>query len=68
MKNNIIFYTIECPRCMILEKKMKAKGLKYTKVMDTRIFEEKGIDLFPMIEVDDKLLTYLEAIKYINNI
>ena len=64
----IKFYTIECPKCMVLEKKMIAKGIKYTKIMDTRVFEEKGIDLFPVIEIDGRLLDFSEAIKYINNI
>lgn len=64
----IKFYTIECPKCMVLEKKMIAKGIKYVKIMDLEIFKQKGIELFPMIEVDNELLDFSNAIKYINNI
>lgn len=64
----IKMYTIECPKCMVLEKKLIAKGIEFTKVMDTKIFEELGIDLFPMLEVDGELLDFSNAIKYINNI
>lgn len=64
----IKMYTIECPKCMVLEKKLIAKGIEFTKVMDTKVFEELGIDLFPMLEVDGELLDFSNAIKYINNI
>lgn len=64
----IKMYTIECPKCMVLEKKLIAKGIEFTKVMDTKVFEELGIDLFPMLEVNGELLDFSNAIKYINNI
>lgn len=64
----IKMYTIECPKCMVLEKKLIAKGIEFTKVMDTKIFEELGIDLFPVLEVNGELLDFSNAIKYINNI
>jgi hypothetical protein len=53
---------------MVLEKKLIAKGIEFTKVMDTKVFEELGIDLFPMLEVNGELLDFSNAIKYINNI
>ena len=64
----IKMYTIECPKCMVLEKKLIAKGIEFTKLMDTKVFEELGIDLFPMLEVNGELLDFSNAIKYIHNI
>ena len=62
----IKMYTIECPKCMVLEKKLIAKGIEFTKIMDTKIFSELGIDLFPMLEVNGELLDFSNAIKWIN--
>lgn len=64
----IKMYTIECPKCMILERELIDKGIEFTKVMDTKIFSELEIHSFPMLEVNGKLLDFINSIKYINNI
>lgn len=60
-------YTIDCPKCLVLEKKLIAKGIDFIKITDLEVFKKLGIDLFPMIEVDGKLLDFSNAIKYINS-
>lgn len=52
----IKFYTIDCPACNVLQKKMDAKNIAYDIVKDEAIFVEKGIEVFPMLEIDGGLL------------
>lgn len=64
----ITLYTINCPQCIILEKKLKIDGIHFDIVEDEAIFNEKGITLFPVLEVDDKMLSYSEAIQWLKEI
>ena len=63
----MILYTIGCPQCVILEKKLDAKKIKYDICENVGIMENKGIDSVPVLEIDDKLLSYADAIEYVNN-
>lgn len=67
---NVIFYTIECPQCVILEKKLKGKNVSFEKVDDEQELVSKGFQgkTFPLLEVDGKLMEYKEAVAWINGI
>lgn len=65
------FLTIDCPKCDILEDKLKEKKLEYEKIFDMQYFEEIGVKdrTFPMLQLeDDTILDYLNAVRYINKI
>lgn len=62
----MILYTIGCPKCIILEKLMEKKQVKFDICEDVGIMENKGIMSVPVLEVDGELLHYNEAVKYIN--
>ena len=55
---SIILYTIDCPKCLILEKKLKAKNIKFLKVSDIDIIKAKGYgdSSFPILEVDEVVM------------
>lgn len=59
-------YSTGCPKCKILKAKMEQKGLKYEECQDVSRMEELGIRSVPVLEVDGKLLTFVEAVQYIN--
>ena len=65
---NLILYTTHCPKCIILEKKLNAKSLNFTVCDDIKIMKQLGIDYTPMLAVENKLLSFSEAVQYINNI
>lgn len=46
--------------------KMEQKGLKYEECQDVSKMESLGIQSLPVLEVDGKLLTFGEAIQFIN--
>jgi hypothetical protein len=63
---NIILYTIDCPRCKVLEKKLQQKGINYSICNDIKIMTEKNIQELPVLSIDEKLYQYKEAINWIN--
>ena len=67
MSNTIILYSTGCPKCNILKKKLDAAGIEYAEVTDVNIMTELGIDAVPVLKVNDKMLSYMEAVKYIND-
>ena len=66
---SIILYTIDCPNCIILEKKLKAKNVKFLRVSDEQTIREKGFvdSSFPILEVDGVVMSYKTAIQWVNN-
>lgn len=66
MNNIIILYSTGCPKCNVLKKKLINAGIEYTEVTDINVMTELGIDAVPMLKVNDKMLSYVDAVKYIN--
>ena len=65
----IKFLTIDCPRCDILEEKLKAKNIEFERIDDRAFFEAEGINEFPLLEIEHgERLKYFDAVKYINNL
>ena len=62
----IILYTIDCPKCKILEKKLNMNNIKYDICKDTKLMKEKNIQKLPMLSIDEKLYSYKEAVDLIN--
>lgn len=62
----ITLYTIGCPACNVLEKKLKQKNLEFIKIEDKETLIEKGFDTFPMLEANGLLMGYTDAVKWVN--
>ena len=63
----IVLYTIDCPRCKVLEKKLNSLNIDFKKCTDINLMKKKEIELLPMIEVDNKLMDFKEANDWLNN-
>lgn len=63
----IILYSTHCPRCSVLEKKLKSKNIKYQEINDPDIMRLKGFTEVPMLQVDDSVMNFIEANNWINN-
>ena len=60
----ITVYTIHCPACKILEKKLQNAGLTYAVIDDVE--KMKNIEQFPMMQVNcGPLMTLKEANQWI---
>lgn len=59
-------YTTGCPRCNVLKKKLDEKGIQYEVITDKDIMISKGFSVVPILEVDDRIMEFAEAVKWIN--
>lgn len=66
MINNIILYSTGCPKCKILESKLKAKNISYKTITDKGEMLKKGLTEVPILKIKDKLLGFFEANSWIN--
>ena len=62
----VTLYTIHCPKCNILEKKLNAAGITYLRIDDCKEIAKQGFDLMPVLEVDDKIMGFKEAVDWVN--
>lgn len=63
----IIFYSTKCPKCRVLEMKMKQKNISYVENNDVDLMLSKGIKSAPYLDIDGDLLDFNNAIKWVNN-
>ena len=63
----IKLYTTGCPKCKVLKKKLDEKGLSYIECTDTDEMVSKGIMSVPVLEVEERLLQFSEAVEWANN-
>ncbi len=64
----IILYTTHCPKCRVVESKLKQKNVKYEECADIKIMQDKGLTFAPALEVDGNLYDFAEAVKFINTL
>jgi glutaredoxin len=62
----VILYTTFCPKCRVIEAKLKQKGIEYKEITDVDIMTEKGFMSVPMLEVDNFVMNFTEANTWIN--
>ena len=60
-----VLYTTHCPKCRVLESKMKDKGLAYTIIDDMDEMVAKGFQAAPVLEVNGEAMEFSEAIKWV---
>ena len=62
----IILYSTNCPKCKILEQKLKSKNIEYIEFTDVDKMIEMGFSVMPMLEVDGVIMDFGTANKWIN--
>lgn len=62
----VVLYSIDCPKCKILEKKLDQAGIQYDVCKDRGIMEQKGFDFMPVLDVDGQIMDFGEAAKWVN--
>lgn len=65
---DVILFSTKCPRCIVLEKKLKEKNITYEEVNDVQVMTEKGFTTVPMLEVDGKVMDYKTAFNYVESL
>lgn len=63
----ITLYSAGCPKCKVIETKLKMKNLNYEIVSDEAEMEKLGIKSLPMMRLDDgPLMDFSATNKWIN--
>ena len=63
----IVLYSTHCPKCRVLEKKLQECNQNYSIETDVSFLIDNGYTQVPMLKIDDKLLTFQEAVEWLNN-
>lgn len=61
----VVLYSIGCPKCGVLERKLNEANITYSLNTDVRKMRDLGIDAVPVLSVDGKLLQFGEAVDWI---
>ncbi len=64
----VILYSNHCPKCSVLEKKLKQKNISYEEVNDIEVMKEKGYLTVPVLEVDGTSMNFKTAFRYIDSL
>lgn len=62
----VILYSTHCPKCNVLEKKLKQKNISYKEINDIEIMKEKGYLTVPVLDVDGTSMDFKTASDWIN--
>ncbi len=65
---SVILYTTHCAKCNILQQKLTKKHVSYDEITDIEVIKGKGIQSVPMLEVDNKMMSFIEANSWVNSL
>lgn len=63
----VTLYSTHCPKCNVLEKKLKQKNISYKEVTDVEIMKEKGYLSVPVLEVGGTSMDFKTAFNYVES-
>jgi len=61
----ITLYSNDCPKCKILKLKLDSKNIQYELCSDIDIMVSKGFQSMPMLEVENTIMDFNEAVKWV---
>lgn len=59
----VVLYTIDCPKCKVLENLLNRNNVKYVTVTDLSVMIDKGFKECPKLEVEGKFYGFTDAVK-----
>ena len=62
----IILYSTDCSKCMVLEAKLKEKGIEFTTVKDVKTMRKLGMLSAPNLTVDGVIMNFKESVDWLN--
>ena len=60
----VVVYSIDCPACKVLEKKLVNADIPYRVILDADIHRALGIELFPMMSLDNSVSSIDNLLDY----
>lgn len=63
----VTLYSTNCPKCKVLEMKLKQKNIEFNTITDIQEMSALGIKSAPTLKLDDdNILDFSKAIKWVN--
>ena len=66
-RKSIVLFSNECPKCKVLKKKLQMCEIHYSENKDYNRMKELGFTSVPMLQVNEKMLNFCEAVQWINS-
>lgn len=64
----VTLYTTNCPKCKVLEAKLKQKNIDFNVVDDEKVMLDMGFMSAPMLIVDGEVMDFSVAINWLKKI
>lgn len=64
----VVLYSTHCPKCNVLEKKLKQKNISYEEVTDIEIMKKNGYLTVPVLEVDGVSMDFKQSVDWVNSL
>lgn len=62
---DVILYSTHCPKCKVLETKLKQQDISFEEINDIDVMKTKGFMSAPMLEVDGVVYDFKAAVDWI---
>lgn len=62
---NVTLYTLDCPKCRILEQKLTESGVTFEKSRDMTEIDRRGFTSVPVLKVEETYMNFNEAVKWL---
>ncbi len=64
----IVLYTTHCPKCRVLETKLRRKNIPFQECTDVEVMKSLGLQTAPHLKAADRLMDFAEANAYVNSL
>lgn len=61
----VILWSTHCPRCKVLELKLKQKGIEFEENTNVKEMTAKGFKEAPKLEVDGTVMDFKQAVDWL---
>lgn len=61
----VILWSTHCPRCKVLETKLKQKNIEFEENTDVESMKAKGFQEAPKLEVDGVVMDFKDAVDWV---
>lgn len=66
--SKVILYTTHCPKCKVLETRLRQAHIEYEIIEDENVMLNKGFMEAPKLEVDEKVMGFADAMDYLKEL
>ena len=63
----VTLFSTDCPKCLVLEKKLKEKNIDFNVSKDIKEIMNYGFLTAPVLKVNNDFMLFSEAVKWVNN-